>query len=120
VVRLVGVPAVENPEAELARADFAMGARRNDGPADPATFLASLPALPDFARKRLASLESTPAIRRKPGIYALVSALERRAFYVPFGTPAIPELFSARLGCKVFQPAYFGVDLAALCLRAGS
>jgi hypothetical protein len=86
-------------------------------PVDPATFLTSLPALPDFARKRLASLESTPALRRKRGIDALVSALERRTFYVPFGTPVIPELFSARLGCKVFQPAYFGVDLAALCVR---
>jgi hypothetical protein len=114
------VHAVENPEAELARADFAMGARRNDGPADPATF-SRIPACP--ARFRAEASRKPRVDTRHPektGIYALVSALERRAFYVPFGTPAIPELFSARLGCKVFQPANFGVDLAALCLRAGS
>jgi DNA-binding SARP family transcriptional activator/ABC-type transport system substrate-binding protein len=27
------------------------------------------------------------------------------------------ELFSARMGCQKFQPLYYGVDIAALCLR---
>jgi DNA-binding SARP family transcriptional activator/ABC-type transport system substrate-binding protein len=27
------------------------------------------------------------------------------------------QLFSARIGCQTFQPLYFGVDIAALCLR---
>jgi hypothetical protein len=27
------------------------------------------------------------------------------------------QLFSARIGCQMFQPLYFGVDIAALCLR---
>jgi hypothetical protein len=32
------------------------------------------------------------------------------------GTPAIPEFFSARVRCHVFQPLEFGVDLGSLCL----
>jgi ABC-type transport system substrate-binding protein len=28
------------------------------------------------------------------------------------------QLFSARMGCQQFQPLYFGVDIAALCMRA--
>jgi DNA-binding SARP family transcriptional activator/ABC-type transport system substrate-binding protein len=30
------------------------------------------------------------------------------------------QLFSARIGCQTFQPLYFGVDIAALCLRESS
>jgi hypothetical protein len=45
--------------------------------------------------------------------------LERRAYYIAFGAFYVPELFSARVGCKLFQPIYFGVDLAALCLKSG-
>ena len=29
------------------------------------------------------------------------------------------QFFSARMGCQTFQPLYFGVDLAALCMREG-
>jgi DNA-binding SARP family transcriptional activator len=36
-----------------------------------------------------------------------------------FGTPTMPQFFSARAGCKTFQPLFFGVDLATLCLRSG-
>ena len=32
------------------------------------------------------------------------------------GTLAIPEFFSARVSCHVFQPLQFGTDLADLCL----
>ena len=31
----------------------------------------------------------------------------------------ISQIFSARMGCQTFQPLYFGVDLAALCMREG-
>jgi hypothetical protein len=34
-----------------------------------------------------------------------------------FGTPMMPQFFSARVGCETFQPLFFGVDLASLCLR---
>ena len=32
------------------------------------------------------------------------------------GTSVIPELFSARVRCHVFQPLEFGVDLGSFCL----
>ena len=35
-----------------------------------------------------------------------------------FGTPAIPEFFSARVSCHIFQPLQFGADLGSLCLRS--
>ena len=31
----------------------------------------------------------------------------------------IAQLFSARMGCQQFQPLYFGVDIASLCMREG-
>jgi ABC-type transport system substrate-binding protein len=43
--------------------------------------------------------------------------LRRSAPIAAIGTPTIPELFSTRVGCKTFQPLFFGVDLAGLCLR---
>ena len=33
------------------------------------------------------------------------------------GTPAIPEFFSARVSCHIFQPVQIGADLSSLCLR---
>lgn len=32
------------------------------------------------------------------------------------GTPVVPEFFSARVSCHVFQPLEFGADLGSLCL----
>ena len=29
----------------------------------------------------------------------------------------VTAFFSARIGCQTFQPLYFGVDIAALCMR---
>jgi hypothetical protein len=46
--------------------------------------------------------------------------LRRDAPAAAFGTPSIPELFSERVGCKTFQPLFFGVDLASLCLPNAS
>jgi hypothetical protein len=43
--------------------------------------------------------------------------LKREAPVAAFGNPTIPEFFSARVGCKTFQPLFFGVDLAGLCLH---
>jgi len=35
---------------------------------------------------------------------------------VAYGTQVTAEFFSPRLGCRVFPPLGFGVDLASLCL----
>jgi hypothetical protein len=109
---------VEHPIDVLPRVDLALGVAQPDGPPEPRSFLATLPGLPRWAERRLARLESEPLAGRTRGAYAVAAALERRAYYVPFATFYVPELFSARVGCKVFEPVYFGVDLAALCLKS--
>jgi ABC-type oligopeptide transport system substrate-binding subunit len=35
---------------------------------------------------------------------------------IAFGTPLNRDLFSARIGCQIYQPIY-GMDLAALCIK---
>jgi hypothetical protein len=110
---------VERPIEELQRVDFAFGFAQPNGPREPRSFLSDLPGLPRWAARRLAALESASPAARTRGAFAVAAALERRAYYVPFGAPYVPELFSARVGCKLFQPIYFGVDLAALCLKSG-
>lgn len=34
-----------------------------------------------------------------------------------YGYPMAPEFFSGRIGCKIFPPFGYGVDLAAMCLE---
>jgi len=36
-----------------------------------------------------------------------------------FGQPVFTGFFAPRLGCRIFPPYSFGVDLAALCLKSG-
>ncbi len=42
--------------------------------------------------------------------------LSRRAVLVPLGYATEQDFFSARMGCRVYQP-FYGMDLGALCLR---
>jgi hypothetical protein len=110
---------VERPIDALPRVDAALGVAKPEGPPEPRSFLARLPGLPRWAADRLARLESASPAMRARGAYAVAAELERRAYYVPYGAFYAPELFSARVGCKLFHPIYFGVDLAALCLKSG-
>jgi ABC-type transport system substrate-binding protein len=36
---------------------------------------------------------------------------------IVWGVPRVTELFSSRIGCRVYQPINQGVDLAALCIK---
>jgi ABC-type transport system substrate-binding protein len=36
---------------------------------------------------------------------------------IPYETPVLSEFFSARIGCKVFQPVVQQVDIGALCVK---
>jgi hypothetical protein len=36
--------------------------------------------------------------------------------WVAYGNPIDNDFFSARMGCKVYQPVY-GIDLTALCIK---
>ena len=68
-------------------------------------------------------IERADALRGRPRIaeYArLDEALVRRAVpFAAYGAFTIPEYFSPRVGCKLFQSTYHFVDLGALCVRAG-
>jgi peptide/nickel transport system substrate-binding protein len=39
---------------------------------------------------------------------------------VAYALLPVNELFSARIGCQVFQPSYLRMDLAGLCIRRES
>ena len=48
----------------------------------------------------------------------LTLKLEREvAPFAAYSTPVLPELFSARLGCRVAQPVIASVDIGALCIK---
>jgi DNA-binding SARP family transcriptional activator/ABC-type transport system substrate-binding protein/streptogramin lyase len=57
--------------------------------------------------------------RLDPAEQADLGLIRTQAPVAAFGTPTIPELFSSRVGCKTFQPLFYGVDLTSLCLRSG-
>lgn len=42
--------------------------------------------------------------------------LARRATLVPLGYATEQDFFSARMGCRIYQP-YYGMDLGALCIK---
>jgi hypothetical protein len=57
-----------------------------------------------------------------PARYPAYRRIERDLLrnQVPFATYenwVLPEFFSARMGCKVFQPVYGAVDIGALCVK---
>jgi ABC-type transport system substrate-binding protein len=48
----------------------------------------------------------------------LAARLERNvAPFAAYSTPVLPELFSARIGCRVAQPVIASVDIGALCTK---
>jgi ABC-type transport system substrate-binding protein len=116
----VSVKQVDDP-LKVPAADIAL-ARTGAPYPDPVAFLARLV---EHAHALLAPpLIQTPAraatIRGEPRhafARALDAKLARDGHIAAFGTWAVPELFSKRVGCRQFQPVYFGVNLAALCLR---
>jgi hypothetical protein len=69
--------------------------------------------LPDDPRR-------TTTLRRATGATsptALDAGVARNeAPWIAIGNQASHDLFSARMGCQVFNPVY-GMDLAALCIR---
>jgi ABC-type oligopeptide transport system substrate-binding subunit len=92
---------------------------------DPSNFLNLLvesgtqfPALVDPRwRSRLARAARLSGAERYLTYARLDPDLARNAApLVAYGNASAHELFSARAGCRVYQPVY-GIDLAALCLR---
>jgi ABC-type transport system substrate-binding protein/class 3 adenylate cyclase/streptogramin lyase/tRNA A-37 threonylcarbamoyl transferase component Bud32 len=72
---------------------------------------------PDFQRALRQAAATTGAAR-----YSAYAALHKRlvrdeAPWAAYSTPVLPEFFSARIGCQIFQPVIGTVDIGSLCLR---
>jgi DNA-binding SARP family transcriptional activator/ABC-type transport system substrate-binding protein len=84
------------------------------------------PPYPDPVAALRVAVGTNPALDRIHNIAFAKrgAAAERLEFHLlrrqppaaAFGTPTVPQFFSDRVGCKIFQPLFFGVDLANLCL----
>lgn len=93
---------------------------------DPGSFLAGILLrdmprtwLSEGASRRLKRLSVLIGPARQSAAVALADYLASDE--VPaaaFSTPATPSVLAPRMGCRVFPPYGFGVDLAALCARA--
>jgi ABC-type transport system substrate-binding protein len=89
--------------------------------ADPGAFLGQMLALPALEvgsfGPRLAAADRLAGRDRQRALGRLANELAREeAPVVAFASPVRQDLFSARIGCQVFNPLY-GIDLAALCIR---
>jgi hypothetical protein len=116
----VSVEQVDDP-LKVPAADIAL-ARTGAPYPDPVAFLASLVEQADpLLAPALTQLPARAATIRGEPRHAFARALDAELAHdshvAAFGTWAVPEFFSERVGCRQFQPAYFGVNLAALCLR---
>jgi DNA-binding SARP family transcriptional activator/ABC-type transport system substrate-binding protein/streptogramin lyase len=84
---------------------------------DPVAFLKTALG-PQFAQDHLDQLAQLDRNQRIASASQLESQLMRGpAPLAAFGTPAMPEFFSARVSCHVSQPVQFGADVASLCLQ---
>ena len=66
---------------------------------------------------RLERIGRLGRVRREAAAGALDLELAREAPGAVLATETTSSFFSERVGCQSFQPLYFGVDIAALCLR---
>jgi DNA-binding SARP family transcriptional activator/ABC-type transport system substrate-binding protein/streptogramin lyase len=69
-----------------------------------------------FARK-LERIRQLGGREREAAAGALDLELARAAPGAVLMSETYAQLFSAQMGCQKFQPLYFGVDIAALCMR---
>jgi DNA-binding SARP family transcriptional activator/ABC-type transport system substrate-binding protein len=72
----------------------------------------------DFERK-LERIRRLGGRERESAAGALDLEIARAAPGAVLVSETYSHFFSARMGCQTFQPLYFGVDLAALCMREG-
>jgi ABC-type transport system substrate-binding protein len=94
---------------------------------DPASFLTKMlgedvPAswLPASVREDVGRLSGLTGAERTAAAADLAAKLQATDVPIaPVGWWPTGELLSSRLGCQVFPPFGFGVDLAALCLNEG-
>jgi DNA-binding SARP family transcriptional activator/ABC-type transport system substrate-binding protein len=84
--------------------------------ADSVAYLEALPFLDRAERAELRRISALRGSRRERAAMARADTLTREGpTFAVFGTYAVPELFSATLGCTIAHPIYQTVDLSALC-----
>lgn len=75
-------------------------------------------AIPASYRRALEHAAPLRGDARAAAYRRIAAKLERDvAPFAAFGTPVLPELFSARVGCRVEQPVIGAVDIGALCVK---
>jgi len=109
------MPGDLSPPPRQPSADIVLGRSFAPYP-DPVAFLKTILS-GEPARARIKRISRLSGGRRLVAARQLeFDLLRHRAPVAAFGTPAIPQLFSARMRCEVSQPPSFLVDLSALCL----
>jgi hypothetical protein len=72
---------------------------------------------PDVVQK-VDAVSALSGAARQPAAAALAQRLAvREVPVIAYGNRMQGEFFSPKLGCRVFPPMGYGVDLAALCLK---
>ena len=75
-------------------------------------------SVPEPYRRELKRVGLLRGAARTAAYRRLTLKLEREvAPFAAYATPVLPELFSARLGCRVEQPQTGSVNLGALCVK---
>ena len=102
-------------DSVLATADLARTGGNADDARDPVQYLLHLPYLTASDRRQLDSINALPSQQRArlPQRSPHDSSAKRPTSAIRTATA---ELVSRRLGCRIDQPEYPGLDLAALCL----
>ena len=85
--------------------------------ADPGAYLQQVSYLPRPYSDEIRRINGLHSPARERASAALARRIEDASFFAVYASRAFPEIVSRRLGCIVHQPAYMGVDLAALCVK---
>jgi DNA-binding SARP family transcriptional activator/ABC-type transport system substrate-binding protein/streptogramin lyase len=100
------------------RADLTWGGLNANTP-DAAAYLKPLSYLPPRYSNEIARIQLLSSPARESAAISLARRIEKQSLFAVYGTDAMPELVSRRLGCIIDHPVYAGIDLAALCIRHG-
>jgi ABC-type oligopeptide transport system substrate-binding subunit len=77
--------------------------------------------IPPAVRARINHVARLTGDRRQPTAAVLADRLMTNEVAVAaYATPAIGQFIGPRLGCRVFNPFRYGLDLAALCMKRSS
>ena len=76
-------------------------------------------SVPSASKRKLERIRRLGGREREAAAGSLDLEIARAAPGAVLVSETFSQFFSARIGCQTFQPLYFGVDIAALCMREG-